>query len=65
MRTKQEILDDLRGHAYRLDDSQHELAAITMIETEVQIDIRDELTALITILGSVEKIAYRPGQIPG
>jgi len=41
MRTKQEILNDLMEHAKRLDPQHYELAAVAMIETEVQIDIRD------------------------
>jgi hypothetical protein len=43
MRDKQEILDDLFSHAQKLDPQHYELAAVAMIETEVQIDIRDIL----------------------
>lgn len=61
MRTKQEILNDLMEHARRLDPQHYELAAVAMIETEVQIDIRDKLDMLVIILTSVEKIVYRSG----
>lgn len=43
MRPKQDILDDLFNHAQKLDPQHYELAAVAMIETEVQIDIRDIL----------------------
>ena len=43
MRPKQEILDDLFSHAQKLDPQHYELAAVAMIETEIQIDIRDAL----------------------
>ena len=43
MRTKDKILCDLWEHASKLDPQHYELAAVAMIETEVQIDIRDIL----------------------
>lgn len=43
MRPKQAILDDLFSHAQKLDPDHYELATVAMIETEVQIDIRDTL----------------------
>jgi len=41
MRTKDEILSDLRVKAAKLDGPNKELADVAMIETEVQIDVRD------------------------
>lgn len=46
MRPKQQILDDLFSHAQKLDPQHYELAAVAMIETEIQIDIRDVLVEL-------------------
>jgi len=43
MRPKHEILNDLEVKARRLDSEHQDLAHIAMIETEVQIDIRDIL----------------------
>lgn len=43
MRTKETIMNDLTQHASMLDPQHLELAAVAMIETEVQIDIRDIL----------------------
>ncbi|GAI15082.1 unnamed protein product [marine sediment metagenome] len=52
MRPKQEILDDLFRHAQKLDPQHYELAAVAMIETEIQIDIRDILDDLSQSIGS-------------
>ena len=41
MRTKDEILSDLHNHTLKLDQQHKELALVAIIETEVQIDIRD------------------------
>ena len=43
MRTKGEILSDLKEHADKLDPQHYELASVAIIETEIQIDIRDQL----------------------
>jgi len=43
MRTKEEILHELQMHATKLDPQHQELAQVAMVETEVQIDIRDIL----------------------
>lgn len=52
MRTKQAILNDLNSHAQKLDPQHYELAAVAMIETEVQIDIRDILDDLLQNIGT-------------
>ena len=49
MRTKDEILTNLVKHTNKLDGQNYELAAVAMIETEIQIDIR-ELTEISTEL---------------
>ena len=54
MRDKQEIIDDLYSHASKLDPQHYELAAVAMIETEVQIDIRDILDKLHTLITIVQ-----------
>jgi len=41
MKTKDEILNDLQTHVNKLDPQHQELALVAIIETEVQIDIRD------------------------
>ncbi|GAI73384.1 unnamed protein product [marine sediment metagenome] len=61
MRTKEQILNDsLKVQAkepqWDCTASRHEQLTI-----EVLLDIRDQFLALTTILGSVEKIAYRAG----
>jgi len=43
MRTKDEILMDLNMHAARLDPQHQDLAQVAIIETEIQIDIRDTI----------------------
>ncbi|MBA7662265.1 hypothetical protein ES703_70293 [subsurface metagenome] len=43
MRAKGEILEDLKEHADKLDPQHYELASVAMIETEIQIDMRDML----------------------
>lgn len=50
MRDKQQLLDDLFAHAQKLDPQHYELAAVAMIETEVQIDIRDQIPVLSTLI---------------
>lgn len=55
MRTKHHLLDDLSRHANKLDPQHYELAAVAMIETEVQIDIRDRLTFIMTTLQAINK----------
>lgn len=50
MRTKDEILNDLQAHVDKLDPQHQELAKVAMIETEIQIDIRDELSYLAEAL---------------
>lgn len=61
MRSKQQILSDsldtkVKTPQWDVTASIHERLTI-----EVLVDIRDQLTALITILGSIEKITYRSG----
>ena len=43
MRTKDEILSELHLHTLKLDPQHKELALVAIIETEVQLDIRDIL----------------------
>jgi len=45
MRTKDEILNQLQCHKDKLDGYQFELASVAMLETEIQIDIRDILSS--------------------
>ena len=52
MRSKKEILEDLNSHAQKLDPQHYELAAVAMIETEIQIDIRDLLDDLVENIGT-------------
>jgi len=61
MRARAEILQDgikNSQNAVSVPEFQDKLSLLTL---EVLIDVRDELAALITILGSVEKVAYRAG----
>lgn len=41
MRTKEEILSDLHNCTLKLDQQHKDIALVAIIETEVQIDIRD------------------------
>jgi len=50
MRSKGEILGDLMSHAEQLDPQHYELAAVAIIETEVQLDIRDLLDTRLSTL---------------
>ena len=61
MKTKEHILrDSLDTQASQPNwEMVHSEQAILTLE--VLLDIRDQLSALTTILGSVEKIAYRAG----
>lgn len=52
MRPKQDILDGLFSHAQKLDSQHYELAAVAMIETEVLIDIRDNLKELSQVIAA-------------
>ena len=52
MRPKQEILDDIWTHAQKLDPQHYELASVAMLETEIQIDIRDILDSLLKNIGT-------------
>lgn len=52
MRAKEEMLKDLNWHAQKLDPQHYELACVAMIETEVQIDIRDILQDLLKNIGT-------------
>ena len=61
MRDKQDILEDVHGTKIRGEADLLAISSLLRALLEVHIDIRDELTALITILPSVEKIAYRAG----
>ena len=51
MRNKAEILEELRGHTKDLDPQHKELADIAIIETEVQLDIRDQLHDAVYLVG--------------
>lgn len=59
MRDKQRILDDLFSHAQKLDPQHYELAAVAMIETEVQLDIRDALTNIDSTLQEIANTIYK------
>lgn len=59
MRTKDEILNDLRSHTDKLDPQHYELASVAMIETEIQIDIRDSFGHLITAINSLSSVIER------
>lgn len=53
MRTKDEILNDLQTHVDKLDPQHQELAKVAMIETEIQIDIRDILQYHLLRIGDL------------
>jgi len=55
MRTKGQILEDLKEHANNLDPQHYELASVAMIETEIQIDIRDILQGLFNRLADISE----------
>ncbi|MBA7603612.1 hypothetical protein ES703_10726 [subsurface metagenome] len=61
MRTKEEIIDDLKKTKQDHYSTYHDGTPPNLITIMVLIDIRDQLAALTTILGSVEKIIYREG----
>lgn len=61
MRTKEQILKDSTDRLDQVPEWDGTSSLHERLTIEVLIDIRDELSALITILGSVEKIAYRAG----
>ncbi|MBA7672074.1 hypothetical protein ES703_80245 [subsurface metagenome] len=61
MRTKDQIIDQLNKMPKPYGSINQTSALTTHIMIEVLIDIRDHLTALNTILGSVEKVLYRSG----
>ena len=52
MRTKQAILNDLNSHAQKVALRDFNLASVAMIQTEVQIDIRDILDHLLQNIGT-------------
>jgi len=61
MRSKNEILDDSLKAQSKTPVWDTTISKNEQLTIEVLIDIRDELTGLITILGIVEKIIYREG----
>ncbi|MBA7612241.1 hypothetical protein ES703_19477 [subsurface metagenome] len=61
MRHKEEILSDIQQNIAAAPESTRPMLHHEYCVVEVLIDIRDQLSALTTILGSVEKIAYRAG----
>lgn len=61
MRSKDQILSDSLDCKPKTPDWDVTASIHERLTIEVMIDIRDQLTALIVILGSVEKIAYRSG----
>ena len=58
MRSKGEILSDLHTHADQLDGQHYELAAVAMIETEIQIDIRDQLEVIAGFVEAITGYGY-------
>lgn len=61
MRTKAQIIDQLNKIRNPFGASHQAQHLLNKVFIEVLVDIRDELTALTTILGSVEKIIYKAG----
>lgn len=59
MRTKDQIIDQLNKMPKPYGSTNQTSTLTTHVMIEVLIDIRDHLTALNTILGSVEKVLYR------
>lgn len=60
MRTKDEILSELHNHTLKLDPQHKELAMVAIIETEIQIDIRDLLQGLFNHLSDIsETLQYK------
>lgn len=61
MRSQDQILKDVRSDI--LDEEHPDVAPLWVQHRmiEVMLDIRDQLSALTIILGSVEKIAFRSG----
>lgn len=61
MRERSEILaDGLEAVKAETVLTQSDLK-LTLLTLEALVDIRDHLSSLTTILGSVEKVAYRAG----
>lgn len=61
MRTKEQILKESLDWKSKTPDWDVTASLHERLTIEVLVDIRDQLSALTTILGSVEKIAYRAG----
>jgi hypothetical protein len=61
MRSKEEIVNELKRTKQDNISTYYAGTPSEMITLEVLIDIRDLISSLTTILGSVEKIAYRAG----
>jgi len=59
MRDRAEILGDSTRYIDSNTLVPQDTDKLKLLTLEVLIDIRDHLSALTTILGSVEKIAYR------
>jgi len=59
VRTKHEILNELRYHAKNLDPQHYDLAEVAITETEVQLDVRDILSTLVIILKEAKEIVYQ------
>lgn len=62
MRARQEILAEALDNKAKTPDWDTTASLHERLTLEVLVDIRDQLSALTTILGSVERIAYRAGQ---
>lgn len=61
MRSKDQIIEQLNSMPKPYGSINQSSTLATKIMIEMFVDIRDELTALITILGSIEKVIYRSG----
>jgi len=61
MRTKDQIIEQLNKMPKPLGTPNQASTLTTKIMIEILVDIRDQLSALTTILGTVEKVAYRAG----
>lgn len=59
MRSKQQIVDQLNKLPKPFGTINQDSQVLTKIMIEILVDVRDELTALTIILGSVQKVAYR------
>lgn len=61
MRSKDQIVDQLNKLPKAQGETNQASHLINKILIEILVDLRDQVSALTTILGSVEKITYRPG----